>query len=166
MNLSAADGIVLGALGMALFIVAGFFVFLAARRTWEVAKSMETALRAVPPLVEAVQELVAVAKDLRGELGYMRAVVTGGLIPEQPQQSEDGETTEPTSPVGRVPFPAPVYDRFTTKPLEEDAKLEDSEVISQTDAEMAEEEKLENLRQMGMAPLVDEPHRAREVTSL
>ena len=72
-------------------------------------------------------------------------------VSERPRDRVDDETAD---------LPA-------TFPLKHaaDAKVEDTQIFAQTEAEMAEDEKLENLIEMGLAEREPLPHVAREVDS-
>jgi hypothetical protein len=147
--MSVVDGAVLGAFGMALLLVAGYFAVMAIRKTWVVAQSMEVALKAVPSAVAAIQELVSVAREFQRELSYLRAVATGQSPNFGEDSAEEGEAPV-SSPRVPAPYPAPVFERFAVKPEPADAMMEDTVIIDSTDEEMAEIEKIDNLRRMGL----------------
>lgn len=156
------NGIFLGAAGLA--IITGLFV--AIRKTWSVATSMETALQAVPRLIKVLEELVTIASGFRQELAYLRGVATGSVILQQPGDIEPNAGGTPQEPRAPTPFPSPVFDRFTVKPDAPDATKEESVIFAQTDEEMAEIEKLDNLRNLGyVVEDVETPHEARQVDS-
>ena len=156
------DYILVGALG----VVALYFIAKTIRRTWAVAVSMEEALRAIPPILEAARNLVAVARDFLRELQLMRTIATGGPTPNFGVETETGgEHPEPAQPKLSVEWPKPPWEMYPVKTDAPDAKKDDTVVIAQDDAEMAEEEKLENLIDAGLAYREEVQPEGREVES-
>lgn len=158
--MTVVDGILIGAAGMVVL----YAVFLALRKTWTVASDLGTAMRTVPPAVKSIQELVEVAKGFQQELAYMRAVASG-QIPPSPNFGVENPTDAPSEPRTPVAYPAPIFDRFPSKPDAPDAEPGDGVSFAQTDEEMAEEEKLENLIDMGLAHREEVMPQGREVDS-
>jgi hypothetical protein len=153
--MSQFDLVLIGALGVVVlyFLVRGFI------KAWKIVSSIERALNAIPKVQKSLDDLVILLK----------AVITGGN-PNFPNFGLDTEGNplgpQPLDPMPRAPFPSPVFDRFTVKPDEPDAVPEDTIVISSTDEELIDAERVENLRRMGFQ--VEEPetqHKAIEVDS-
>jgi hypothetical protein len=153
----------------AVIVVAVYAAFLVIRKTWRMAEGMEQALRAVPAAVAAIQNLVDVARDFQKELALMRGYASGQI--QLPSGESDiagdlgGESPRPAP--GPVPYPAPIFDRFTVMPPEPpaDATLENSGVLDQSESDMAEVERFEQLVDLGLANRDESNHQAREVDS-
>ena len=160
--MSTVDGIVLGAFGMALLLVAGYFIVKGMMKTWAVATSMEKALKAVPRAVEALERLEKRAAAFQEELQYMRAIASGQDVPIPNFGVPEDPTPQSRGP---VPYPAPFIDRFPIQREAPDAEPEDGVSFAQTDAEMAEDEKLENLIDAGLAYREEIQPKGREVES-
>ena len=144
-----------------LTLLAAYMMFVVLKTAWRVLKGFETSLTAA----------TAVAENLNHNLQWMKHL--SSVFTPPPQQEEEpgaSEYHEP-APAARpvVQFPQPEYSKFRQEPVEEtkDATKDDAVVISQTDAQMAEEERLENAREAGID--VDGPEHnppGREVDSL
>lgn len=150
MNLSPVDGFVLGVLACAVAGLAVFGVIVVVRKAAEVANSLIAGLSAIPQLKESNESLVKVVISFRDEVRAFRTVALGQpeLVPEFGPENQPPQGTRTPAP-----FPAPAFDRF---PVEvPDATRGDSQIIASTDAEMAEFERVENLRNMGIE--VEEP---------
>jgi hypothetical protein len=162
--MTTIDAVLVGAVGMALLIVAGYFLFLGFRKTWQVAKSMEVALKAVPEAVAALKEVAEVASGFKKELELMRMIAVGDVNLAQQQANAAGNIAEVQEPAPRPEYPAPFLDRFPKQDVP-DAEVKDTSIFAQTDEEMAGEEKLENLIEMGMAHRDEVQPPGREVDS-
>lgn len=161
--MTQVDGILIGAGGTVLV----YFVVLGIRKTWAVATSMEEALRAVPPILAAIQNLVAAARDFQKELAFMRHIAMGGTPNSGVEDPENPPARQQSNAVNGAPeYPAPILSMYPQKPPDApDAKPEDTEVFAQTEEEMAEEEKLQNLIDAGLAEREPIEPIAREVES-
>jgi hypothetical protein len=106
-----------------------------------------------------MQRGVRAAEGIQGELAYMRSL-TGGQLGEQQMGGDQDEThhanpqyvpTRAAEPRATIPFPPAFMDRFPQEPVP-DATREDTdmELLNQTDADLVEIEKLEQMRQSGM----------------
>lgn len=140
------DGIVVG-VGIS---VTGYLVFMAVRKCWTVATSMEKALQAVPKAVEAIVALDKRAEAFQQEIQFMRLMATGQIAPA-PQSDEPIEPTQ-TPPREPVAYPSPFYGMYPiAKEESPEAKPEDSVVIEETDAEVAQRENFNALVEAGLA---------------
>ena len=157
--MSPFDYMLLGALALAAL----YCLFLAIRKTWLVATSMDEALRTVPPILKALQDLVDAARGLQKEFQIMRHIATGDQpTPNFGVEATPGAGTEqPEIPQ----YPKPPFEMYPIQTVVPDAKPEDTQVFAPTDAEVAEEEKLENLIDAGLAYREEVQPPGREVES-
>ena len=151
------DGFVLGVLSLAVLLAVVWLVVIALRKTLAVANALIEGLSEIPKLRASGENLVKVFIELRDEARLFRAIAVGGLQPPP----DGGEEASPLTPRAPVSFPAPLFDRFSVKPEVSDATLEESKVEAPTDAEMAEIERLERLRDLGFP--VEEPDDAEGI---
>jgi hypothetical protein len=148
--MSGVEGLLIG---IAATVIGCVLVF-GIRKTWQVAETLSASLKAIPELVKAIRQLIAgfqrmttIAETFSQELQYLRGVAA--------QQSPNFGVEQqvpmgiPGAPPTVPPFPSMPIDRFRAVP---DAEVEDTdmEVLKQTDAELVEIERLENLRQQGI----------------
>lgn len=142
---AAAVGAIGAACGIliAIAVAVGFHV---GRKAWRWAKGVFNTL------LRGVRALEAVAQ----ELAYIRNL-SGGTIGEQQVGGDPEEARSQNAYVPQnrrsntVPFPEPILDRFQQEPIP-DATLADTDMdlLRQTDADLVDIEKLENMRQSGM----------------
>lgn len=147
--MTPVDGIFIGA-GLA---VVGFLLFVALKKCWSVATSMEEALRVVPRAVEAIVGLEKRAQSLQDELERVRTWIFGQYPASSPYEQvlepaayKEGADKEP------VAYPPPFYGAYPQKPDNVPfASPADSEVIDETEEEVAERERFDTLIEMGLA---------------
>lgn len=152
--MSAIDGFVLGVLALAAALGGVWLVTICVRKTWAVANALIDGLREIGKLRQTCEEL-------RDEARIFSGIMAGTYLPN-PKFGEGGKSPANPSaaPQAPPPFPTPVFDRFRVKEPP-DAKLEDSQVIAPSDEEMAAQERIDNLRELGFD--VQEPSDAEGI---
>jgi hypothetical protein len=152
--MSATDGFVLGVLALAILLGLVWLATICVRKTWAVANALIDGLREIGKLRQ-------VAMEVRDEAKAFRSILIGTYQPTPNSGVEAIPGAASPAPTAPPAFPTPVFERFRTKPEVPDSKIEETEVIAPTDAEMAEEERLENLRELGFD--VQEPDDAEGI---
>ena len=147
--MSAVDALLIGAVGSAFAIALSIGVTIAIKKTWMLVKSLTEALKEIPKLREANQQLVVIGKQVGEEVMYLRQIMSASV------QTEESGYQPPVQPpmVGRVPaFPTPDFSRFKVQAPIPDATVDDTDMgaLTQDDAELTELDRLETLRQMGL----------------
>ena len=133
----------LSALSGGLFTVLVYFLVAGAKRLWRILTNFDRSLQAA----------VSVAEKLEQEMAWLRHMTVSGADTSVNLQSAPARPAaeEPRHVVG---MPKPLYERFVSEEPEEEPKVE-SEVFSQSDEEMALEERMQDAREAGY--IVDEP---------
>lgn len=150
------DGIVIGICGTVVVGLIAFVVTLWVRKALAVANALINGLNEIPKLRAEGEKLVKVFTDLRDEARMFRSIAMG-VMPDAPPGTESAPQP-PARPM--APFPAPVLDRFRVQEPA-DATKEESVVVDPTDEEMAQEERIQNLRDMGIP--IEEPEDAEGI---
>lgn len=115
-----------------------------AYRLWGVLSQVLSAIKSLP-------ELVGVLKTIASEMGYMRqftAPPDPAGVTEFASEVRSASERKSTTP---VPYPTPLLHHFPTVP-EPDATVDDTDrdMLTQTDAELANIEIVESLRDRGI----------------
>jgi hypothetical protein len=119
------------------------YVFRTVRNVREIAVNLNATLR----------EAVALMREYRGDFAVLRNIQAATGPNFGGHDTADEPMPEPAR-ANRVPFPAPAFERFTTKPEEPDAPLEDVE-FSGSEQDLMDRDKIDHLRAMGLE--VEEP---------
>jgi hypothetical protein len=138
--MTTTDGFVIGVLATLVAVSVFYGAYRAVRALLELLVSLKTGLDEIPKMRVASENLVQVLSNITGQGGT--AADAGGSF---------GEPTYTPASYGvrsSSPFPEPVLSRFPQEPYAE-PEGETSPEVSASDAELAEIEKLENLRQAG-----------------
>lgn len=159
--MSVFDAVLIGALGMAALL---FVLVIGIVMVWKVWPMLVGLTTATSELSDSIKQSISLLRSVRDELGLIRSMT-------HPAPPSDGDPGDPstgdafqapkTKP--RTPFPNPIYEQYPAVPEEPDATLEDtdSEGLVQTDEELVQIEKLDNLRAMGInVEDSDAPHDA------
>ena len=150
----------------ALAVVVLYFAVKTIREFWGMMKSLTAALKAVPNILDAMRDVRDVARDFLRELQLMRTIATGGPAPNfGVDQGEVEEHPAPAQPRTPAEWPKPPFDMYPIKREAPDAEKDDTVVFAQNEADMAEEERLENLIDAGLAYREEVQPEGREVES-
>ena len=147
--MSTVDALLIGAVGSAIVIAVAVGSVIAVKKTWLLVKSLTEALKEIPKLREANQQLVVIGKQVGEEVMYLRQIMSASV---QPEATPYQPATQPPM-VGTVPaFPTPDFSRFKVQAPVPDATVDDTDMgaLTQEDAELTELDRLETLRQMGL----------------
>lgn len=147
-----------------------YWVVQGIKRVAATVKALTTALAelaklrvAMVAMVKKLNEAVTVAGSLAAELAYLRQASTGTT--EAVPSPNFGPQQVQRSAANPIPFPTSPFERYQ---VVEDAKVEDTDIdlLNQTDQELTELERVENLRKMGIEVAdEDEPKPGVEVES-
>jgi hypothetical protein len=151
--MSVFDAVLLGALGMATML---FVLVVGIVAVWKVWPMLVGLTKASTDLADSIKQSMALLRAVRDELGFIRSMTNpapppGYSVSGEHEDSPAVEGYKPPPPP--TPFPSPVYDRYPVyKEPEPDAKIEDTDSsgLTQTDEELVEAERVENLRNMGL----------------
>ena len=132
--------------GAAALAVA-YGVFVGGRKFITAAASLTAAMAGIPKLIKAIAENSEALNKFSGELEFLRTTITGGspnFGPENPPQAPGAADTR--KPMPSWPGAPPGFPVYAPAP---DAETTDTEVIDTTDAELVEQERLEEIRGQG-----------------
>lgn len=110
-------------------------------------RQLIVALNSLNTVAATNLQLVKIGSQVAMELQMLRSVVAGNVPAGGPEQT-GGETTGEVRARGpRQPFPSPIMDLYKDVP---EAKVEDTVVDETDDADMAEREALDMVRDRGL----------------
>lgn len=132
--------------GAAALAVA-YGVFVGGRKFITAAASLTAAMAGIPKLIKAIVDNSEALNKFSGELEFLRTAVVGGspnFGPGNPPLAQPPQG--PQRPIPSWPGAPPGFPVYTPAP---DAETDDTEVIDTTDAELVEQERLEEIRGQG-----------------
>lgn len=139
---------ILSGLAGAVALAAIYGIVVGWRKVSKAAADLTAAFRGIPQLVKSNQEVAQALHRFAGELEFLRTVVSGGTPPAEPGQ-EQTPGAQPKPRGGPATFPT--WQPFVAVTEAPDATVEDTEVIEQNDAALAEQEAIEEIRGRGFA---------------
>ena len=121
-------------------LAVAYGVFIGGRKVIQTAASLTAALGGIPKLIKSIADNSEALNKFSGELEFLRTAMLGG----SPNFAPDN----PPSP-GAPPRPLPQFPGAPPFIPVPDAAESDTDVIDTTDAELVEQENLEQIRGMG-----------------
>ena len=138
---------ILSAVLGAVAVASAYGISMAVRKTWRLMEGLAAGSRAASDLAGTMRELLQTGKEIAAAVQTLNLALTGGYVQPAAQVASTEKQRQPLPPFPGAP---PVY------PVSYEASLEETDIVSTTDEELAELERVDEIRDKGFSVENDE----------